>query len=37
MIDAIERYAAEHSAPRSTVARNLLAQGLDALKEPACS
>lgn len=35
MIDAIERYAAEHNAPRSTVVRNLLAQGVEALVAPA--
>jgi hypothetical protein len=37
MIDAIERYAAEHSAPRSTVVRNLLAHGVEALVAPAAA
>jgi hypothetical protein len=32
LIDSIERYAAEHNAPRSTVARNLLAQGMEQLE-----
>jgi hypothetical protein len=32
LIESLERYAAAHSAPRSTVARNLLAQGLEALE-----
>jgi hypothetical protein len=32
LIESLDRYAAAHNAPRSTVARNLLAQGLEALE-----
>jgi predicted transcriptional regulator len=32
LIDSLDRYAAAHSAHRSTVARNVLAQGLEALE-----
>lgn len=31
MIDALDQTAAAHAAPRSTVARNLLAEGLERL------
>jgi len=32
LIESLDRYAAAHSAPRAAVARNLLAQGLEALE-----